>query len=230
MSIYAQYIVHRAAETLQDLTSIRWPAAELVRYLNDAQREIGLARPDAIYGTNSAYALAVGATQTLPSNATKLITVRSNGNGGPAIRLTSMEILDAQIPTWRSLTPKATVVHYMYDERNPRQFFVYPPAASGASVDLSYGQNPVDITEPADGSTWANVDNVTPLSVIDQFANVIVDYVLYRAYSKDAEYAQNAALATAYYQAFASALGIERVATTAVSPKTAAAANPNVIK
>lgn len=230
MTIYAQYIVHRAAETLQDLTSIRWPAAELVRYLNDGQREIGFAQPEAVYGSTQSYALAAGANQMLPSEGNKLITVRCNGGGGPAIRLTSMEILDAQIPNWRSITPASTIVHYMYDERTPRLFHVYPPAASGATVDLSYSKNPVDIAEPSTGATWAQVDNVTPLSVIDLYANVLVDYILHRAYAKDAEYAQNAQLSAAYYQAFASALGIERSATVSVSPKGQSAANPNVIK
>ncbi|MFW9595551.1 MAG: DUF6682 family protein, partial [Macromonas sp.] len=44
MAISAQSIIRRAVETLQDPTSIRWPVPELVRYLNDGQREIKLHR------------------------------------------------------------------------------------------------------------------------------------------------------------------------------------------
>ena len=48
MTIAAQSIIRRAVETLQDTTSVRWPVNELVRYLNDGQREIVLYRPDSM--------------------------------------------------------------------------------------------------------------------------------------------------------------------------------------
>lgn len=47
----------------------------------------------------------------------------------------------------------------------------------------------------------------TPIKLDDIYANVILDYILYRAYSKDAEYAANATRASLHYQAFTSALG-----------------------
>ena len=40
-------LITRAQDTLQDTTSVRWPEAELLRYINDAQREIVNFRPDA---------------------------------------------------------------------------------------------------------------------------------------------------------------------------------------
>ena len=48
MAITAQSLIRRVVETLQDNTSIRWPVAELVRYLNDGQREVAIYRPDAV--------------------------------------------------------------------------------------------------------------------------------------------------------------------------------------
>ena len=33
-------IISRVQDTLQDTTSVRWPEAELLRYINDAQRNI----------------------------------------------------------------------------------------------------------------------------------------------------------------------------------------------
>lgn len=47
----------------------------------------------------------------------------------------------------------------------------------------------------------------TPIKLDDIYANAILDYVLYRAYSKDAEYAANASRAALHYQAFTAALG-----------------------
>ena len=39
-------LLSRIKDTLQDTTSVRWPEAELLRYINDAQREIVNFRPD----------------------------------------------------------------------------------------------------------------------------------------------------------------------------------------
>lgn len=74
MAITAQSIVRRVIETLQDNTSIRWPVAELVRYLNDGQREVVLYRPDSMV-TNAAVTCVAGTKQALPANGAKLIEV-----------------------------------------------------------------------------------------------------------------------------------------------------------
>ena len=39
-------IITRVQDTLQDTTSVRWSEAELLRYINDAQREIVNLRPE----------------------------------------------------------------------------------------------------------------------------------------------------------------------------------------
>jgi hypothetical protein len=36
----------RIEDTLQDTTNVRWPEAELLRYINDAQREVVNLRPE----------------------------------------------------------------------------------------------------------------------------------------------------------------------------------------
>lgn len=226
MPVSAQSLIRRVVDTLQDPTSIRWPISELVRYLNDGQREVVLHRPDAMR-INAPVALTAGSRQTLPANGTKLIEViRNTGGNRRAVRQTNREILDAQSPGWHSLAGSTEVLHFMYDVRDPTTFYVYPPAASGASVDLVYAAMPVDIAEPADGALFTAVSgNVT---VPDIYGNVIQDYVLYRAYTKDSEYAGNAARAQAHYAQFANALGIEVKATVAVAP--VSAGNPNVAR
>lgn len=225
MAISAQSIIRRCVDTLQDTTSIRWPVNELVRYLNDGQREIVLHRPDAMR-TNAAVTLVAGSRQTLPSGGTKLIeVVRNSGGGKRSVRQVNREILDAQSPGWHNLTGVTEVLHFTYDPRDPTTFYVYPPAASsGASVDLVYAAMPTDITEPADGALYTAVSG--NVSVPDIYGNVIQDYILYRAYTKDSTYAGNAARAQAHYTMFANALGIEIKATIAVAPT--GAGNPNV--
>ena len=164
--------------------------------------------------------------QSIPSNGSKLIDVIRNTEGTKrAVRLTTRTILDAQSPDWHSHpNPNNEIHHYMFDPRDPKTFYVYPPAGDGSSVELVYSSFPTDIQEPADGALYMAV--LGNISLPDIYGNILQDYILYRAYTKDSEYAGNGARAQAHYQAFAAALGIEIKATVAVSPTTAAAAAP----
>lgn len=218
MAITAQSIIRRCVDTLQDSTSVRWPVAELVRYLNDGQREIVLHRPDA--GLASATISCVAGTkQSIPPNGAKLIEVVRNAKPGGtfrAVRLINKELLEAQIPNWHTMTPQDEVLHFMYDVRDPKGFYVYPPATTNARLDITYSAYPTDVAEPPDGSTYTAVTG--NIGVPDIYANALQDYILYRAYTKDSEYAGNAQRAQAHYAAFANALGVEVKATVAVSP------------
>lgn len=218
MAVAAQSIIRRVVETLQDNTSVRWPVSELVRYLNDGQREVAMYRPDVMESTIT-HNLVAGTKQAIPTNGTKLIEiVRNAGTSQRAVRMVSRTILDAQVPNWHSLPGQTEILHFTYDPRIPETFYVYPPAAaSGASVTLSYSALPDNIAEPADGTTYTAVTG--NLGVPDIFANCLQDFVLYRAYTKDSEYAGNAQRAQAHYAAFQAALNTEASATAVVSPK-----------
>jgi len=222
MPISAQSIIRRVVETLQDTTSIRWPVAELVRYLNDGQREVVLYRPDSMV-TNSTVTCVAGSKQTLPANGAKLIEVIRNSGTKRAVRLTNREILDAQMPGWHALAGQDEVLHYMYDPRDPRVFYVYPPATTSAQLDIVYAAYPTDVVEPADGATYTAVTG--NISLPDIYGNVLQDYILARCYMKDSEYAGNAQRAQAHYTLFANALGIELKGTLDFSPKPVG--NPN---
>lgn len=225
MSITAQSIIRRAVETLQDTTSVRWPVNELVRYLNDGQREIVMYRPDSMV-TNATVTCAAGSKQALPANGAKLIDVVRNAASGSlkkSVRMTNREILDAQTPGWHNIAGTVDILHFMYDPRDPRTFYVYPPATTSAQLDIVYSAYPTDITEPADGSLYTAVTG--NISLPDIYANALLDFILYRSYMKDSEYAGNAQRAQAHYAAFANALGIEIKATVAAAPNSAG--NPN---
>lgn len=225
MTIAAQSIIRRAVETLQDTTSIRWPVNELVRYLNDGQREVVLYRPDSMV-TNATVDCTAGTKQTLPANGAKLIEVVRNAASTSAkksVRMTNREILDAQTPGWHNISGSVDILHFMYDPRDPRTFYVYPPALATAKLDIVYAAYPTDIVEPADGALYTAVTG--NISLPDIYGNAILDYILYRAYTKDSEYAGNANRAAAHYAAFNNALGNEIKATVAVAPNPVG--NPN---
>ncbi len=225
MPISAQSIIRRAVETLQDTTSVRWPVNELVRYLNDGQREIVLYRPDSMV-TNATVTCVAGTKQALPTNGAKLIEVIRNAAATSAkksVRMINREILDAQTPGWHNITGSVDILHFMYDPRDPKTFYVYPPATTSAQLDIVYAAYPTDITEPADGALYTAVTG--NISLPDIYGNALLEFVLYRAFMKDSEYAGNAQRAQAHYAAFANTIGIEIKATVAVAPNPVG--NPN---
>lgn len=229
MAVSPKDIVTRVVGILQDNTSVRWPVDELVRYLNDGQREVILHRPDA-YTKAESITCDAGTRQKLPSGGIKLLSVERNdastgSNSKRAVRLINREVLDAQLPTWHNMTQSDEILHYMFDPREPTAFHVYPPASSSAKLWILYTKYPADVTEPGAGKEAKDV-STSPLDLPDIYANALQDYVLYRAYTKDSEYAGNSERAVAHYNTFANALGIEIQATVAAAPTSLG--NPNV--
>ena len=225
MPILASSTIRRATDILMDNTSVRWPANELVRYLNDGQREVLIARPDAINKT-AVVTLTVGTRQNLDVMGltpapTKLIEISRNMAGQKkAVRLVPRQILDAQTPGWHSITPTVDILHYTFDPRDPKTFYVYPPASASAQLELMYSGVPVDVVEPASGAIFSDV--LGNLGLPDIYGNAILDYILYRAYSKDSEFAGNSARAASHYAAFSASLDVEIKATLAVQPQSPA--------
>lgn len=198
MALTAQNILDRASMIIQDLTNVRWPASEILNWFNDARRELAVLRPD-IYSTSATQSLSAGAEQSLPSGALRLLDIPRN-TGGSAITVTQRGFLDQQNPTWHtSITPSTTIKHFMVDSRNPSKYWVYPPAASGASVEIIYQQAPTDYTSSSTLTAYEEL-----------YGGAFVDYVCYRAFSKDSEYAGNAQRALAHYQQYSNALNLGR--------------------
>ena len=201
-------LISRIQDILQDTTSIRWPEAELLRYVTDAQREVCNLRPEST-ATTANTALVVGTKQSLPSGGLRLIRVTRNmssaaGNatGGRAVRLVDVDILNTQEPNWHDPTVSGdaahttTVKHYIFDEDNPRSFYVYPGASSTSTfLEIVYSAAPTDL---ANTSATLYIDDI--------FGNAVIDYVLFRCYLIDAEYAGNEQRAGNHYQLFVSSI------------------------
>lgn len=214
-------ITTRAKDILQDTTSIRWPEEELFRWISDAQREVVLYRPEAYVSNTSVQLTAQSSKQNVPTEAVRLLdVVRNMGSDGTtagrAIRLVSREIMDAQNPNWHVSTPNAVIQHFIFDARDPKTFYVYPRPNAAVYVEAILSMVPPDITS-----------NSQSLVVPDIFANPILDYTLFRAYTKDSEYAGNAQRAMAHYQSFANAMGIKGNVDTQFGPTANSPLNPN---
>ena len=218
-------LINRAQIILQDTTGTRWPVCELLAWLNDSYREIALARPD-VNTLSGTFTCAAGTRQVLTDRfpeALRVIDVVRNvasTSNKRAVRMIDRRILDDQRRGWHAETATTDIQHWMYDPRLPREFMVYPPASSAAQLEVLYSAVPVahTLTEAElTGTGECTTQSSETIHVVDAFANAMLDYMLYRAYSKDADYAANAARAVAHLQAMQGALGTATTSDSAVT-------------
>jgi len=218
-TLQAQHILSRVRNILQDNTGVRWTDGEMFDYLSDAQREIANIRPDAT-AVHSNVQLATGTEQSIPTDGLRLIKLVRNmsgsgtdATGARSIRVVTEDSLNTTEPSWHdpTVTGDAThgteVKHYIFDSEDPRKFYVYPGVAGSAYVEVVYSKNPTNIGAATD-----------VIQVDDIFANALINFVLYRAYLKDAEYAGNQNRAGSHYQLFTQSLARGAVVASAIEP------------
>jgi hypothetical protein len=202
-TITAEDCIGKAALILKDEGFDRYTGDELLGWFNDGQREVVTYKPDAYVVTNP-LKLAEGTLQEIPGTAVSLIeVVRNMGSDGETpgdhIRLIDKRFLNAQRPSWASDSPSATVRFYMYDDRVPRRFEVYPPqpAANQGYVLVSCAETPPDLGKDAEDTT---------MLVDDIYANAIVHYIVAKAVSGEPEHTS---LAAAHMSMFLQAMGVK---------------------
>ena len=217
-TILATKVIEDVASAIVDEGHNRWTNSELLSYLNAAQLEIANKRPDSSV-TTTTFECVAEAKQTLPSTGLRLIEVIGN-TGGEAITLVDRAVLDEQIPNWRNSTATA-IAHYVYDDRDPHTFYVYPVPAVDHSIDVTYSIAPATI-EIADADFGSAQDII---SIDDIYLTPMIEYMLYRCFIKDAENQSYAARARGHLQAFSIAIGEKTQADSAVSPNTVSPQN-----
>lgn len=216
-TVIARDIIRRASILLQDQESnIRWTLDEMTDWLNDGQREVTLYKPNACV-INTDMQLVIGTKQSIPDSGVALVDLPRNSNGS-AIRIVSREVLDAQVPDWHSASKaNSKVLHYCFVDTDPKHFYVYPPSPGGNSVEIIYNALPAN----------AAIDSV--ISIDDIYASALVDYLVYRGYSKDTKYTANASNAVTHYNAFLTAIKGKAMSEVATDPNVRSKGNPNVI-
>ncbi|HSG97300.1 MAG TPA: DUF6682 family protein [Woeseiaceae bacterium] len=141
-----------------------------------------------------------GPTQTLPTNVIEFVrpvcNLTSGTTPGRTIRPVSMRALERSSPTWRTATPAAVTRQIAYDPGTPDEFYVIPPGVAGEVIRIEA------IVEPED----LDIDDNLPID--SRYTAALHSYVLFRAYSRDDDYA-NAGKATQYWAAFAQQIGMD---------------------
>lgn len=191
--------------TLNDPSAATWTDADhLLPALNDALRALVAVRPDAA-ATTAVKLLVAGTQQTIPDDGVALIRViRNAGEGGlstsgKAIRRVDADTLDSSMPTWHGATGQTEVREYTYDDRSPREFYVYPPVANSPTIGvlLTYVKPPAAISSSS-----------TTFPVDDRFAPAVEAFMLYRLWGGDDESSPNYQAAQAQFSAFQTLLGL----------------------
>jgi hypothetical protein len=190
-------ILRRFRTIMLDPDGIRWDTQEAIDWLNDGASEIVLRRP-AARAVLEKVQLELGTFQRASFGSAQVLDVvrniDANGRPGRAIRIADRQQMDDIDPTWHTKRAGPTR-HYMIDERAPTVFYVYPPALAGAAVEMLVSKPPPPV----------KLESET-IDLRPEFINAILNWMMYRAHSKDSEYSQGA-VASLHYQAFTDAIG-----------------------
>lgn len=217
-------LMGRFDQVTQDLGSVRWTTQVRVDWLNEAYRVATVLRPD-VTATTAVVTLAAGHRQRLQDAAsvnlpTAYLMLDCIANAGPKkgrIQRGSQAVLDSVLPNWRDTPPSTKIDLWLFEDRNPREFLVYPPALAGVQVELLYS------AMPAAHAIQENMTSILAesIKIHEAYAPALLDYLLYRAYLMDTDSQANLLRSQMHYQAFTQGITGKTQADQASSPNVA---------
>jgi hypothetical protein len=205
----------------EDATLYRWSDDELIDYVNAAQRQTVQLIPESYTLDTVVTINNFIARQSLPAGGIKFLRVGRNyaDNGttpqGP-VRYVEKDALDSFNPQWEYDGTLKTdganyFENYCHDPREPTAYYLYPPQAAATSKKISivYSAVPgqVSVSEPDD-----------LLILNDEYFNALVQYVIYRALTKESRETLPDAYRQELWQNYLTALGLQKQATKEAGP------------
>lgn len=158
---------------LEDGSDPFWTNQEIVDYLNEGVRFVISQKPSA-FTVEDNISLEQGYKQQIPDNWISLVDVVAN-EGGRAVTGVDREFMDQFDPTWTTATESNTIKHWMYDKKDRRYFYVYPPASTSARLTMKGVEVPDTMNTDS--------DNLFPLD--DIYDVPVMYYALAQCYSKN---------------------------------------------
>jgi hypothetical protein len=210
-----QAITQRVQAALRDANYDSWPEAAIHDAILEGEKVIVIYRPDAA-PVNAELTLVAGIEQSIAALTpapNRLLSVKYNRAGnvnGRSIRRVGLGDIDAIRPDWRSAAQSTIIREFMHDEREPLLFYVNPPAAVGAKVQLSYSAIPAQ---------YGTVDANTSTTVNDLYEPMLIDWALYRLFGHDVEGSVNMARSQQALGTFERMLGVKLQSDITSSPK-----------
>lgn len=239
-----QTVLYRACVLLRDSNPQweRWTENELVEWLNEGQEQVAKFLPFSS-AMVAAVKLAAGTRQSIESIATadikpadgstptaavrgkQLLGVICNMGAdgltrGNVIRIVSQGMLDRYSAAWHTATATDNPTEYVHDPRIPKMFYVSPPINANRWVEMSMTVSPQPV--PNTGSAGSELytrggGSTTVISIDDQFADDLVNYIVARGYLKDGE-GFNLNLATVHTNLFIQSINMQVQAHTGQNP------------
>ena len=196
----------------EDASNYRLTDLEILKMINNAQRFVVQHVPKANV-VNDPWKLSAGILQTIPAGCIELVSVDFNMGTdgitqGAPIRIIEKEELDLLKPDWPTDTASATVQLYMFNDKDPTHFYVYPPQPA---TGQGYVRGPCS-KSPTDIATTA-----TAISIDDIFQSPLYHHACFQIYSMETDaYAPQKALA--HYNACVTEIGRKDLIMKSYSP------------
>ncbi|WP_419831898.1 DUF6682 family protein [Endozoicomonas atrinae] len=195
-------IIQRVRDLLQDNTAVpRWTNANLLDAYNEALLAVVQNRPD-VNSQLLPFTCQAQAVQSLPPGTYRLLDIVDNPSTGRTVIATTRSSLDSLLPNWTTANGE-NVEQYVYDQKSPSVFYVYPVPPADHPLNLLVSQAPARIA-------ITDFDTDTQLFSLDElWINPVINYMLFRAFSMDMETEANMQQAQSYLAMFANDLGLK---------------------
>lgn len=187
----------------EGFANIRWSVQEIQEYVNDALVQLALLKPEAFAKTVE-MPLKAGSYQELPEDIMQLIDLIGVKDAygrihGKPLRLdTNASYVShayfADLACQVAVNGRYVMRSYVFDPKNPQAIFVYPPVPAGEELSLLV--NGVVVTQEGKGE------------VPRKWHNAVIEWALYRAFSKDTESPVNQQKGSQHLQHFYSILNL----------------------
>jgi len=223
MSATVQNVIDEVRFTIHDenAASYRWTDAELIAYVNAASRQIVTIVPEANIVESIQTISNNIARQSLPVGGIKFVKAVRNVSEADgttqegAIRYVEKDVLDGFDPNWEHDTTIKVIAassdffeHYTFDPRDPKTYFLYPPASANAFAEIAYSAIPTVVSA---------VGNTIPLG--DEYLTSYNTYVTYRALTKESRDSMPTQYRQELWNNFLSSLGQKVQADLRVAPE-----------
>lgn len=216
MALTVEEVIDRVSEVLQDANRVTWTETQLISWVNDAVRSLVMVRPD-VSAVVKNLLLVAGTKQSLTVEGDlRLMSIARNmGADGLTVGRAvtgpvPLEDLDSVNPYWHMDAATGYVIQYVHDLATPDVFYVYPGVESGSEfyIEARVSQLPTQVATPADST---GIDEI--------YGPALIEWILYRAWSRDAETSPNWQRAARHFQNFFQLLGVKAQVDDANSPE-----------
>jgi hypothetical protein len=187
-------LIDRLLTAVNDPDADSWSAPELIQYLNEGLNTLALIAVDQFTVVDTVQ-LVPGTRQTLPSDGVKIMRVNRgvyvDDSIGPAVREVSLRAFTEHYPEWHTAASDV-VAEWAPDPNEPTTYWVNPPQddVTPAKAEIEYVRKP----------DYVDVGQALPTD--PAYDAALIEFILYRAYSKDADYAGQDGRAQGHYMKF----------------------------